>query len=225
MNPEQYDAWYRTPRGAWIGEVEFRLLIDLLRPRPGDSLLDVGCGTGYFSRRFAREAGLRVTGIDPDFRSLAFAQAQCRPGEAYVAGHAERLPFADRSFDCTACVTALCFIAGQQQALREMLRVTRRRLVLGLLNRRSLLNLREGLGSGRGGYRGAHWHTAAEVRALFRGLPARGLDLRSAVVWPSGGPVAQGVERLWPARWLFGGFLACAAAPLCGNTPDPAARR
>jgi hypothetical protein len=85
-SPEHYDSWCRTPRGAWIGEVEFRQLVDLLRPRPGESLLDVGCGTGWFSRRFAREAGLRVTGIDPDAQWLAFAQSLPRPGSASSAG-------------------------------------------------------------------------------------------------------------------------------------------
>jgi SAM-dependent methyltransferase len=211
VSPEQYDAWYRTPRGAWIGDVEFRLLVAMLQPQRGETLLDVGCGTGYFTRRFARAAGLQVSGVDPDPQWLAYARSLAGLGEDYVAGRAEQLPFADRSFDCTACVTALCFVAEQRQALREMLRVTRRRLVLGLLNRHSLLYLREGRGGGRGGYRGAHWHTAAEVRALFGGVPASGLQIRSAIVLPSGGRLAQGVERRWPTHWLLGGFLACAA--------------
>jgi ubiquinone/menaquinone biosynthesis C-methylase UbiE len=141
MRPEQYDAWYRTPRGAWIGDVEYRLLVDLLQPRPGETLLDVGCGTGWFTRRFAREAGMQATGLDPDDDWLAYAQAQARPGERFVQGRAERLSFPDRSVDCTTCITALCFVAGQEQALREMLRVTRRRIVLGLLNRARLREL------------------------------------------------------------------------------------
>ena len=64
-DPAAYEAWYHAPRGAWIGDREFSLLTSLLHPQPGASLLDVGCGTGWFSRRFA-EFGLRVTGIDPD---------------------------------------------------------------------------------------------------------------------------------------------------------------
>lgn len=211
VTPGQYDAWYRTPRGAWIGGIEFRMLVGMLRAQPGDGLLDVGCGTAYFSRRFAREAGLTVTGIDPDREWLAHAHQQARPGEQFVEGRAEQLPFEDRSFDCTVSVTALCFIDAQRRALQEMLRVTRRRVVLGLLNRHSLLHRQVGRRGGVGGYRGAHWHTPAEIRKLFEGLPIANLELRSAIFLPGGGRVARLVEPTTPPRLLLGGFLAVAA--------------
>jgi SAM-dependent methyltransferase len=207
----RYEAWYRTPRGAWVSDTEFRLLVSLLRPRPGETLLDVGCGTGHFTRRFAREAGIHITGVDPEPTWLAYARAQAQAGERFVVGRAERLPFADRSFDRTTCITALCFIAEQRTALREMIRVTRRRLVLGLLNRNSLLYLRKGRGEGAGGYRGAHWHTAREVRSLLEGLPVKEVEVRSAIHLPDGGWLARRVETLVPAQWLTGGFLAVAA--------------
>ncbi|MBI3918343.1 MAG: class I SAM-dependent methyltransferase, partial [Betaproteobacteria bacterium] len=79
MTPEQYDAWYRTPRGRWIGENEHRLLEALLAPAPGESLLDVGCGTGYFTRKFARRE-LPVTGVDLDPAMLDFARRHAAAG-------------------------------------------------------------------------------------------------------------------------------------------------
>jgi SAM-dependent methyltransferase len=211
VTPEQYDAWYRTPRGAWIGDIEFRMLVGMLRAQPGDGLLDVGCGTGYFSRRFAREAGLQVSGVDPDAASLAYARTQSQPGEQFVEGRAEQLPFRDCSFDGAVSVTALCFIDEQRHALQEMLRVTRRRVVLGLLNRNSLLHRQVGRRGGVGGYRSAHWHTSAEIRKLFDGLPIANLELRSANFLPGEGRVARLVEYTTPSRLLLGGFLAVAA--------------
>lgn len=91
INPTAYDDWYHSPRGRWIGECEFILLQNLLNAKPAESLLDVGCGTGYFSRRFS-QLGSSVTAIDPDPDVLNFAQEQ--EGEIdYIQGDALKLPF------------------------------------------------------------------------------------------------------------------------------------
>ncbi|HXF68101.1 MAG TPA: class I SAM-dependent methyltransferase, partial [Burkholderiales bacterium] len=144
MQAEQYDAWYRTARGRWIGDTEFRLLLQALRLAPGETVLDVGCGTGYFTRRLAREARAAVAGVDPDLERLRYARAHAAGAEVYLAGRAERLPFAARSFDCAIAVTSLCFIEAQRAALAEILRIARRRVAIGLLNRTSLLYLQKG---------------------------------------------------------------------------------
>jgi len=208
LNPDAYEAWYGSPRGRWIGAVEYRLLATLLRPEPGASLLDVGCGTGHFTRLFARDVAGLVVGLDPDEDALGYGSTHAAAGERYVAGVAEALPFPDRSFDFTVSVTALCFVSHQERALREMVRVTRKRLVLGLLNRHSLLHLTKGRRGGSGGYRGAHWHTGAEIRALLACLPVANVALRSAVVLPHGGAFVRALEQYWPRKILLGGFLA-----------------
>lgn len=207
-----YAAWYDTPRGQWIGDTEFDLLRQLLRPEVGATLLDVGCGTGYFTHRFAAECDLTVTGVDPEDSWLDYAKAHAAGTENYVPGRAESLPFPDRSFDCSASVTALCFIADARRAIEEMLRVTRRRFVIGLLNRCSLLYWQKGRDGGTGAYRDARWHTVAEVRALFAGLPVDNLVLRTAVFVPSGGAIARAVEPLIPGRLPLGAFLVIAGA-------------
>lgn len=209
MDASAYDAWYHTPRGAWIGEVEYRLLQRLLAPLSGESLLDVGCGTGYFTRRFAQD-GLAVSGIDPDADMLAFAATRAVANERYLFGDARALPFADRSFDLCISVTALCFIEEQSQVLAEMLRVTRRRFAIGLLNRASLLYLQKGRHGGQGAYRGAHWHTMPEARRLFASLPVEGLVLRTAVFLPGGTSLARLLERWLPGTLPWGAFLVAA---------------
>jgi SAM-dependent methyltransferase len=210
MTPEQYDAWYRTPRGSWIGETEYRLLRRLLAPRPGESVLDVGCGTGYFTRRFARD-GHPATGLDADPGMLEVARANAAAGERYVRGDALDLPFPDRAFDLSVSVAALCFMSDEAAALAEMRRVTRRRLALGLLNRRSLLHLRKGRHGGAGAYRGAHWHTSGEVRELFSRARGGSPRLGYAVFLPSGGPIARALEKAIPAAIPCGALLAAAA--------------
>lgn len=217
MDAAAYDAWYRTARGSWIGDTEYRLLKSMLGPLPGESLVDIGCGTGYFTRRFAADGSLRVTGIDPDTAWLAYARNHAGPAERYVAASALSLPFAVRSFDLALSVTALCFVADQRQALREMLRVARRRFALGLLHRGSLLYWQKGRQGGTGAYRGAHWHTADELRALFAGLPVSRLSIRSAVVLPGGGPLARVAEKLLPRGMPWGSFI-CVAGEIGGQT-------
>lgn len=213
MQPEQYEAWYETQRGAWIGEEEYRLLASLLVPNPSETLLDVGCGTGYFTCRFATDAADgNVVGVDIDLNMLRFADGHSAHGIGLVAADACLLPFRDNSFDLVVSVTALCFIHEEQQALREMLRVARRRVVLGLLNRHSLLYLAKGRDGGRGAYRGAHWHTPTEALRLFEGLPVLHEDLGTAIVMPGGKHWSQRLEPLL-RRWLpgCGAFIAVAA--------------
>lgn len=218
MKPEAYEAWYESDRGRWIGAVEFGILESLLRAEPNAAILDIGCGTGHFTRLLAQGREGLAIGLDPDRTWLSYANRHLTHGERYVAGRAEALPFPDRSFDFSVSVAALCFVANQKQALREQLRVTRRRFVVGLLNRHSLLYLEKGRGGGSGGYRGAHWHTAAEIRALFAGLPVSGLRLCSAIALPQIPSIGKVLERYWPRRILLGGLLVAAGEVTTSRT-------
>ena len=206
MTPADYEAWYRTPRGRWIGETEYALAARRLAPARGDSLLDIGCGTGWFARRAAAD-GLAVTGLDPDAAWLAYARTHSSPALRWVEGDARALPFADASFDHVLSIAALCFIDDPQQAVAEALRVTRRRFAIGWLNRSSLLYRRKGRHGGSGAYRGASWHTADEVREMFAGLPVKKLSLRSAIFLPSGSGFAARLEQSVPTVLPWGGLL------------------
>ena len=211
MQPEQYDAWYQTRRGAWISGIEYRLLDELLTPHSGETVLDVGCGTGHFTRCFSDNAALDWTvGTDIAFAAARFASG--RGKAAYLVADGQCLPFADRSFDLVISVTALCFMRDARRALAEMLRVARRRVALGLLNRHSLLWFAKGRHGGRGAYRGAHWHTRREVKRLFAGQPAHKLTLRTAIMLPGGGRLARWAEpHLERGAPCCGAFLAAAA--------------
>jgi SAM-dependent methyltransferase len=207
MDAQSYDRWYETSRGRWIGRREAELVVETLQPRAGESLLDVGCGTGFFTRTLASAAGGRVTGVDINPEWVEYARGRDAGGASYEVADARALPYPNASFDLVVSIAALCFIEEDAVAAREIVRVARRRFAIGLLNRRSALWLQKGRGGGRGGYRGAHWHTVREARRLFRDLPVRNLLVRTAIQVPSGGRFAQFVERLWPASVGTGAFI------------------
>ena len=208
FQPARYDAWYQTRRGRWMAQSEFSLLWHLLRPVAGMSLLDVGCGTGQFTRRFAA-AGLHVTGLDPDRGMLEYARAQ-DGAVNWVHGRAEALPFADASFAYSAAVTSLCFVTDPARALAELWRVARRGVVLGLLHRPSLLWWRK---RRSGSYAGARWDTWREVRAWIGQLdPApAGVAHGYGILGSGEGALGRLLESRLPVSGLpLGAFLAVA---------------
>jgi SAM-dependent methyltransferase len=220
MDAETYDRWYETPRGRWIGQREVALLLGELQPRPGESLLDVGCGTGFFTRALASTMAGTVIGVDINAEWVEYARRRNTANVSYEVADARALPYRAASFDLVVSIAALCFIEEERTAVREMLRVARRRVAIGLLNRRSLLWLRKGRNGGRGGYRGARWHTTSEAADLFAGLPVQRLRVRTAIHLPGGGRLARAMERLWP-QWLHTGafILVVADAAAAADAP------
>ena len=91
----------------------------------GMAALDVGCGPGGLTAELVARVGAdRVAAIDP---SEPFVQA-CRmanPGADVRVGVAERLPFADASFDAALACLVVAFMSDAPSGIREMVRVTR----------------------------------------------------------------------------------------------------
>jgi SAM-dependent methyltransferase len=100
------------------------LLIDTGRVEPGQSVLDVACGTGIVARTAAdRLAGTgRVVGLDLNAAMLAVAR-RVRPDLEWQQGDAAALPFPAGAFDRVLCQMALMFFQDRAAALREMARV------------------------------------------------------------------------------------------------------
>lgn len=220
MDAETYDRWYETPPGRWIGQREVALLLEELQPRPGESLLDVGCGTGFFTRALASATGGQVTGVDINPEWVAYARRRTAADVSYEVADARALPYGAASFDLVVSIAALSFLEEERAAVREMIRVARRRVAIGLLNRRSLLWLRKGRNGGHGGYRGARWHTTSKAAELLAGLPVRRLRVRTIIHLPGGGRLARAMERLWP-HWLHTGALVLIVADVAAAADAP----
>ena len=203
-NATVYDAWYQTARGGWIGQQEFSILLKLFTPKAGQSLLDVGCGTGYFSQHF-QQSGLEVTGLDPDSAMIEFAKTK-KSQIKYIEGDVLALPFTDNSFDYCSAITSLCFVAEPEKAISEMLRVSRHGVILGLLNRHSLLYKQK---KHSVSYQGARWDTVSEIKQWYRNInPEMKLVIKSAVLIPSAGIIARTLETLLPDYFPYASFLA-----------------
>lgn len=131
-----YEAWYETD-GRWADAREKALLKWLLSHFPqAHSILDVGCGTGHFTRWFHVQS-MEVIGLDMSDEMIK--QAKSTGEEEFVLGNALHLPFGYQSFDLAALVTTLEFLPDAYQALAEALRVCKQGILLGVLNRESRL--------------------------------------------------------------------------------------
>lgn len=136
-----YESWYATPEGRAHDEVQRRDVRGLLESVPGSGkLLEVGCGTGHWSR-FFRDLGYEVQGIDVSEDMIRVAR-EASPECSFELADARRLPYPDSSFDVVASITALEFIPDPAAAVGEMARCAKAGggILIGTLNRLAPIN-------------------------------------------------------------------------------------
>jgi SAM-dependent methyltransferase len=125
------DVWaqgaaYERYVGRWSRPVADRFL-DWIAVPPGQSWLDVGCGTGALSECIlARAAPAQVVGADPSDGFVTHARERVSDMRAqFRVGNAMALPVADSAFDVAVSGLVLNFIPDQAKAMTEMRRVVR----------------------------------------------------------------------------------------------------
>jgi ubiquinone/menaquinone biosynthesis C-methylase UbiE len=136
MSNQPHSAeWFGEQRDFWWNRDFLDLMAARWRLNDADSLADIGCGLGHWSRllyAYLRPSA-RLVGIDREARWVAeapekFRQAfpQVSPGLiSFRQGDADKLPLGDESFDVVTCQTVLMHLAQPMDALREMLRILR----------------------------------------------------------------------------------------------------
>jgi SAM-dependent methyltransferase len=112
--------------GRWSRELA-TLLVRFAGLRDGDTLLDVGSGTGSIAAAVASTPAVRIVGLDPAAPYLGFARSRHDHDRTrFIVGDGQRLPFHDGAFDRALSLLAINFVPDPQKAATEMTRVTRR---------------------------------------------------------------------------------------------------
>lgn len=99
-------------------------LVRLVDPRPGQRVLDVGCGPGAVTAELVRRLGDGVSALDPQPGFVAALRDRF-PGVDVRQGRAEALPFDDDDFDVALAQLVVQFMQDPVAGLREMARVVR----------------------------------------------------------------------------------------------------
>ncbi len=186
--PENYERFFVPTIGR-------PLAVELVReasPRPGERVLDVGCGTGVVARLAATDVGPdgAVVGLDVDPGMLATARSANRAsGIEWYEASADRMPFADATFDVVLSQMSLQFVPDRLEAVREMRRVLTPggRLVVNVPGPspamfRILADAMSGrIGPKAGGFVGAVFalHDEAEVEGLLESAGFREVAVRA----------------------------------------------
>lgn len=92
-------------------------------PQDNSSLLDVGCGRGYWLKLLQESTNLQLSGCDV-FDILEIKNI------AYTKGNIENLPFPDKSFDIVTCHHTIEHLRNVEKAISELKRVARKKIII-----------------------------------------------------------------------------------------------
>ena len=101
---------------------EYSTLIRWLEPKPGERILDVGCGDGYYNRRIAKSQA-KVIGIDICKRRLPVAQRFYRSERTqFIYMDVEEMGLSEASFDKVISVCVLEHLGNDERAMQNISR-------------------------------------------------------------------------------------------------------
>jgi ubiquinone/menaquinone biosynthesis C-methylase UbiE len=206
-----YDRWFETEKGSLADWFEKELMSRIVELKLGEIILDVGCGTGNHLLFFGAK-GIKTIGIDISLPMLRLAQGKLGQPNVLCLGKAEALPFKEKSFDSVSLITTLEFVEDPLRALQEAVRVSRRKIILGVLNKYSLIAVSRRIkGIFRPSiYNKARFYSIWELKKLLAKVLGKGnLNWGSALMLPLSFQDGFGcLERIISFRKNpFGAFL------------------
>jgi arsenite methyltransferase len=126
---QEFNQWAAAGRGDEMEDHHSDITdqtLELMDLQPSDRILDLGCGTGWASRRMARVATAgEVVGLDVADEMLRRAEQASSnlKNVRYVWGSAEKIPAPDNTFTKVLSVESFYYYADQGKALDELRRV------------------------------------------------------------------------------------------------------
>ncbi|MCG8432314.1 MAG: class I SAM-dependent methyltransferase [Candidatus Omnitrophica bacterium] len=134
-NEAEREVLWGTPREKCLIEHIMRAV-----PAHVGSVLDAGCGDGYLLAALGKSRARIVDGLDCSFVRLR-SLVKRLPWARVVQGKAEALPYKERSFDLVVASEVLEHIPDYSSALKELIRATRRDLVITVPNEQKVRRL------------------------------------------------------------------------------------
>jgi 2-polyprenyl-3-methyl-5-hydroxy-6-metoxy-1,4-benzoquinol methylase len=112
----------------------FRNLVNLTTAKTVDSILDVGCGEGFTLNRLKENGiGKKLEGIEYLDTAIALGR-KTYPDIKITKGNIYELPYKDNEFDLVLCTEVLEHLEKPEKALKELVRVSRKYLVISVPN-------------------------------------------------------------------------------------------
>ncbi len=124
----------KNPVGKVFLSHFLNVVVKTVKPLPIQSILDVGCGEGFTLDRLQREKiGKTYEGIDSSDDAIELGK-NLYLGLKFKKGDIYDLPYKANSFDLVICTEVLEHLDNPRKALRELLRVSNRYILLSVPN-------------------------------------------------------------------------------------------
>lgn len=137
----KYERWFLTPAGMYTDDKEKELLINTIRFKRGERVLEIGCGTGRYLE-YLSDLGLEAAGVEPVEELIKKArQKSTIKNDQLIRCAYEKLPLGDNSFDNVIFMNTFGFANDKKAALKEAYRVAAKKVAVGFLNKNSLTKI------------------------------------------------------------------------------------
>ena len=204
---KEYEAYYQT-KYKRADLLEKGLLRKLLEQFNGvGKLLEVGCGTGHFTR-WIESLGSECYGLDMSSLMLKEAKKLWINGR-FLKGESSNLPFRSKSFDVIMFVTSLEYMPKVTAVFAEATRVARKGIVIGLMNKWSPPTIRKIIQvrmRRNPHYRNAKFYSIFDMKRILHET----LSGKYSIVYWRTTAFPRVFGKLESARFPFGSFLGIA---------------